>query len=147
MAMTDSLDIPISDTPVTVPTEPAGTVSAWFASTALRDAVIEQVMRGTDDISHVYVLAAAHLAAARSTSSVIGRLASAVPGLSFADGMPMRAWQTGGMFDGDWRDTCPAEPTSVWEALHFMRAVYGTPADVFDDALEEYITLLDRSEV
>lgn len=95
-------------------------------SSCLRDDMVEQVMRATDDESLLWPFLDAP-AASRAAHAALGRLLSAVP-VRLVAGCPLLAWLTGTALDPHWRDYCPPASRSLWADLEFLRLLFADAA-------------------
>jgi len=93
--------------------------------TELRDAVIEQVMRITNDDTLVMPFLYA-LPGTRAAHSAIGRLLGQSP-CALPFGCPLLAYVNQGPMVVSWRDFCHPAATSLWADRMMLIEMYGPP--------------------
>lgn len=124
-------------------TSPASEPVSQTLLTAGRTAVVEQVMRTCDDELQVLPFLAVE-PGTRAASAALGRLLSSHP-VRLVGGCPLISFVAGAELDPEWRDACPARPSSLWASLQFLRTLYG-PDPTAEDPYEELETLRRREE-
>lgn len=92
-------------------------------------AVVEQLMRSTDDELWVLTITAA-AAPAGKLYAAVGRALLHCPGL-LAAGTPVRCLLEGGRPDPQWRSALPPVERSLWAELQLLRTL--TPTEVAVD--------------
>src|SRR5687768_1526308 len=109
----------------------------------LRDQVLEQVMRVTDDETLVVPFLGVQ-PRSRRAHTALGRLLSFAP-VALVVGSPVMALVGGDALDPQWRTACPVASASLWSTFEFLVTMYG-PADEGQDPYQALEQLRGRAD-